>query len=145
MARLAVEQAYGYMFHNSVVYGMITTVNSFAFLRREKEGKLNLTRLIPATEPILQYYVSYTTFPIYALPLSVLWKHIRMDVQLLLFEPSATRPLPHSSLHPLSLERHRLLPYPAFNLIPHDDLHVSNRETHFLLSKHLLPNNFVST
>jgi hypothetical protein len=47
--RLAVEQAYGYLFHNSVVYGIITTVNAFAFLRRERGGKLFLTRLIPAT------------------------------------------------------------------------------------------------
>ena len=62
--RLAVEQAYGYMFYNSVVYGMITTVNSFAFLRREKDGKLNLTRLIPATRTnptmlCLLYYFSH--------------------------------------------------------------------------------------
>src|SRR5438046_4117819 len=47
--RLAVEQTYGYMFHNSVIYGMISTVNSFAFLRRERNGKLYLTRHIPAT------------------------------------------------------------------------------------------------
>jgi hypothetical protein len=47
--RLAVEQAYGYLFHNSVVYGIITTVNAFTFLRRERGGKLSLTRLFPAT------------------------------------------------------------------------------------------------
>jgi hypothetical protein len=47
--RLAVEQTYGYMFHNVVMYGILTTVNSFAFLRRQRGGKLNLTRLIPAT------------------------------------------------------------------------------------------------
>jgi hypothetical protein len=38
------------MFHNSVVYGIISTVNAFAFLRREKGGKLGLTPLIPATQ-----------------------------------------------------------------------------------------------
>lgn len=42
---------------------MITTVNSFAFLRLEKEGELNLTRLIPATRTdptmlCLLYYFS---------------------------------------------------------------------------------------
>ena len=37
------------MFHNSVIYGIISTVNSFAFLRREEDGKLCLTRLMPAT------------------------------------------------------------------------------------------------
>ena len=37
------------MFHNSVIYGVISTVNSFAFLRREREGKLCLTRLMSAT------------------------------------------------------------------------------------------------
>lgn len=61
--RLAVEQAYGYMFHNSALYGIISTVNSFAFLRREAGGKLNLTRLIPATRTdptilCLLYYFS---------------------------------------------------------------------------------------
>ena len=51
------------MFHNSVVYGIISTVNSFAFLRREAGGKLNLTRLFPATRTdptilCLLYYFS---------------------------------------------------------------------------------------
>ena len=47
--RLAVEQVYGYLFHNAVVYGIISTVNAFAFLRRERNGKLLLTQLFPAT------------------------------------------------------------------------------------------------
>jgi serine/threonine protein kinase len=38
------------MFHNCVVYGIISTVNSFAFLHRETGGKLYLTQLIPATQ-----------------------------------------------------------------------------------------------
>ena len=51
------------MFHNCVVYGIISTVNSFAFLRREIGGKLNLTPLIPATRTdpttlCLLYYFS---------------------------------------------------------------------------------------
>jgi hypothetical protein len=37
------------MVHNAVVYGLITTVNAFVFLRRDNGGKLQLTRLIPAT------------------------------------------------------------------------------------------------
>lgn len=52
------------MFHNVVVYGILTTVNSFAFLRRQRGGKLNLTRLIPATRTdptmlCLLYYFSH--------------------------------------------------------------------------------------
>ena len=62
--RLAVEQTYGYMFHNVVAYGILTTVNAIAFLHRQRGGKLNLTRLIPATRTnptmlCLLYYISY--------------------------------------------------------------------------------------
>ena len=62
--RLTVEQVYGYMFLNSVVYGLISTVNSFAFLARSIGGKLKLTQLIPITQrnpTILQmlYYFSH--------------------------------------------------------------------------------------
>jgi hypothetical protein len=62
--RLAVEQAYGYMVHNAVKYGIITTVNAFAFLARENGGILKLTRLIPAvtTNPTvlkMLYYMSH--------------------------------------------------------------------------------------
>ena len=51
------------MFHNSVEYGIISTVNSFIFLRRERNGKLNVTPLIPATRTdptilCLLYYFS---------------------------------------------------------------------------------------
>jgi hypothetical protein len=52
------------MFHNSVVYGLISTVNSFSFLARSAGGKLKLTQLMPCTQSnptILQmlYYFSY--------------------------------------------------------------------------------------
>jgi hypothetical protein len=52
------------MFHNSVVYGVISTVNSFSFLARSAGGKLKMTRLIPATRTnptVLQmlYYFSH--------------------------------------------------------------------------------------
>jgi hypothetical protein len=62
--RLAVEQAYGYMVHNHVVYGLITTVNAFAFLCRANGGELKITRLIPAvtsnpTALQMLYYMSY--------------------------------------------------------------------------------------
>jgi len=62
--RLAIEQAYGYMVHNAVAYGIITTVNAFIFLCREIGGILKITRLIDATTnnpTILQmlYYMSH--------------------------------------------------------------------------------------
>ena len=62
--RLAVEQAYGYMVHNHVVYGLITTINAFAFLCRANGGELKMTRLIPAvtfnpTALQMLYYMSY--------------------------------------------------------------------------------------
>ena len=47
--RLAVDQANGYMVHNAVVYGLITTVNAFAFMARANGGILKLARLLPAT------------------------------------------------------------------------------------------------
>jgi hypothetical protein len=53
------------MFHNSVVYGLITTINAFAFLCRSNGGILKMTPLIPAnttqTPTILQmmYYMSH--------------------------------------------------------------------------------------
>jgi hypothetical protein len=52
------------MFHNSVVYGLISTVNSFSFLARSTGGQLKLTQLIPATRTnptVLQmlYYFSH--------------------------------------------------------------------------------------
>ena len=62
--RLGIEQTYGYMLHNSVVYGVVSTVNAFAFLAREIGGKLKPTHLIPATmtDPTvlcMLYYMSY--------------------------------------------------------------------------------------
>jgi hypothetical protein len=52
------------MFHNLVVYGIICTVNSFAFLRREPGGKLNLTPLVPATrtDPTILYLLYYFSY-----------------------------------------------------------------------------------
>jgi len=38
------------MFHNGVVYGLISTVNSFSFLSRSIGGKLKQTQLIPTTQ-----------------------------------------------------------------------------------------------
>lgn len=52
------------MVHNAVVYGLITTVNAFAFMARGNGGILKLTRLLPATTTnptVLQmlYYMSH--------------------------------------------------------------------------------------
>src|SRR5271169_2158741 len=53
------------MFHNAIVYGLITTINAFAFLCRSNGGILKMTPLIPAntaqTPTILQmlYYMSH--------------------------------------------------------------------------------------
>ena len=44
--RLAVEQAYGYMVHDQIIYGIITTFNTFIFLKRESPGILYMSRLI---------------------------------------------------------------------------------------------------
>jgi hypothetical protein len=62
--RLAVEQAYGYMVHDKVVYGMISTYNAFIFLRRKSPGILYMSRLIPinCTTPAIMkllYYFSH--------------------------------------------------------------------------------------
>lgn len=52
------------MVHNHVVYGLITTINAFAFLCRANGGILKMTRLIPAvtanpTALQMLYYMSY--------------------------------------------------------------------------------------
>jgi hypothetical protein len=62
--RLAIEQAFGYLWHNNLVYGLIGTINAFIFLRRESGGKLSMTRLLPATQAnpttlIMLYYFSH--------------------------------------------------------------------------------------
>jgi hypothetical protein len=33
--RLAVEQTYGYMLHDKIRYGIISTFNAFVFMKRE--------------------------------------------------------------------------------------------------------------
>lgn len=52
------------MVRNGRKYGVLTTVNGFAFLRRENHGALSITKLIPCTvhEPTvlkMLYYMSY--------------------------------------------------------------------------------------
>ena len=121
--RLAVEQAYGYMFHNSVVYGIISTVNSFAFLRREQGAKLNLTRLIPATrtDPTilrLLYYFSNLCATTSLLvethrdgrPVSVVRAPSDSSIAPLVPQPSVSRNAPPSSLSRIQLDPPRRSP-----------------------------------
>jgi hypothetical protein len=42
-ARLALEQLYGYMVRNGKVYGVLTTLKGWCFVRRENEGRLYIT------------------------------------------------------------------------------------------------------
>jgi hypothetical protein len=44
-ARLALEQLYGYMVRNAKVYGILTTLKGWCFVRRENEGRLYVTRM----------------------------------------------------------------------------------------------------
>jgi hypothetical protein len=62
--RLAVEQTYGYMVHDNIAYGIISTFNGFVFIRRESPGILYMSRMIPnnSTTPTiikLLYFFSY--------------------------------------------------------------------------------------
>ena len=62
--RLAVEQAYGYMVHDKILYGIITTFNGFVFLKRQSPGILHMSRMIPndSTTPTLMqllYFFSH--------------------------------------------------------------------------------------
>jgi hypothetical protein len=62
--RLAVEQAYGYMVHDKILYGIISTFNSFVFIKRESPGILHMSRMIPnnSTTPTIMkllYFFSY--------------------------------------------------------------------------------------
>jgi hypothetical protein len=62
--RLAVEQTYGYMVRNGRKYGVLATVNGFAFLCRDNNGAFFMTRLAPSTVPVptilkMLYYMSY--------------------------------------------------------------------------------------
>jgi len=45
--RLAVQQLYGYLVRNALVYGVLTTVNGFVFISRSDGGKLRMTRMLP--------------------------------------------------------------------------------------------------
>src|SRR5579859_3678042 len=43
--RLAVEQLYGYMVRNGIVYGILTTFKGWSFFRRQDGGVLFMTRM----------------------------------------------------------------------------------------------------
>jgi hypothetical protein len=62
--RLALEQAYGSMVHDELLYGTISTYNEFVFLKRDSPGILHISRLIPndtATPSVMKilYYFAY--------------------------------------------------------------------------------------
>jgi hypothetical protein len=105
------------MFHNTVTYGIITTINSFAFLRRQRGGILNLTRLLPATriDPImlcLLYYFSHLcaiTSPLLEThddgrPITVVRAPLDSSLAPLVPPPSAVRIPPTSSLQSFRLD-----------------------------------------
>jgi hypothetical protein len=63
-ARLGIEQLYGYMVFDKVLYGILTTFNSFVFFKRQSPGVLYMSRMIPNTSTTptilkLLYYISY--------------------------------------------------------------------------------------
>jgi hypothetical protein len=45
--RLAVEQTYGYMVHDKILFGILSTYNAFVFMKRERPGILYMSRFIP--------------------------------------------------------------------------------------------------
>jgi hypothetical protein len=62
--RLAIEQTYGYLVHDKILYGIISTFNAFVFLKRQNPGILHMSRMIPNNSTpltIMQilYYFSY--------------------------------------------------------------------------------------
>ena len=62
--RLAVEQTYGYLVHDKILYGIISTFNALVFLKRENPGVLYMSRMIPNNSTTLTvmkllYYFSY--------------------------------------------------------------------------------------
>lgn len=62
--RLAIEQLYGYLVFDKVVYGIMTTFNSFVFIKRQSPGVLHMSRTIPidSTTPTilkLLYFFSH--------------------------------------------------------------------------------------
>jgi hypothetical protein len=68
--RLAVQQLYGYMTRNALVYGVLTTVNGFVFMVRGDLGKVRITRLLPcdAINPhqptILQWLYMFSAYSV---------------------------------------------------------------------------------
>jgi len=64
MGRLAVEQLFGYLVHSGKIYGVLSTVNMWVFLKREHGGRLWMTRPIccdavqPFTIMEALYYIS---------------------------------------------------------------------------------------
>src|SRR5579871_3244523 len=64
VGRLAIEQTYSYMVRNGRKYGILTTINGFAFLCRENHAKLFMTSMAPcsASDPTIikmLYFMSY--------------------------------------------------------------------------------------
>src|SRR5271169_6883646 len=62
--RLAFEQTYSYMVYDEIIYGIISTFNSFIFLKRESPGILYMSRMIPinSTTPTIMkllYFFSH--------------------------------------------------------------------------------------
>jgi hypothetical protein len=62
--RLGIEQLYGYMVFDKILYGILTTFNSFIFLKRQSPGVLYMSRMIPNTTTTptilkLLYYISH--------------------------------------------------------------------------------------
>src|SRR5579859_4350192 len=47
--RLAIEQTYGYLVFDKVVYGVMATFNAFVFMKRQSPGVLHMSRTIPIT------------------------------------------------------------------------------------------------
>jgi hypothetical protein len=45
--RLAIEQTYGYLVHDKILYGIISTFNAFVFLKRGNPGILHMSQMIP--------------------------------------------------------------------------------------------------
>ena len=61
--RLGIEQLYGYMVFDKFIYGILTTFNSFVFLKRQSGG-ISMSHMFPntATTPTilkLLYYISH--------------------------------------------------------------------------------------
>jgi hypothetical protein len=47
--RLAIEQTYGYMCFDKVLYGIMATFNTFVFMKQQNGGILHMSRTIPIT------------------------------------------------------------------------------------------------